>query len=211
MLFSYRDIVPGSTEGLTGAALTSMEAKNRSIERIFGEMYAQRALTPADPTKANAGLKAPTGVALNGSVVSWSDGSAGVTRVFVVCRDDLLQRVVYTNGDADYSFELGGARAAGTVSVAALDHAMNETARVSPAAEVVTPPAPETIEPPATTGDSQNSAVTSAAGRTGNLADTGSDVVPSMLIAAGLLTAGGVALLLRRRYSARENSEARTI
>ncbi|WP_269078396.1 glycoside hydrolase family 10 protein [Leifsonia xyli] len=96
VMFSYRDIVPGSTAGLTGTALTSMEAKNRSIERIFGEMYAQRALTPADPTKADAGLKAPTGVALNGSVVSWSDGSTGVTRAFAVYRDGLLQRVSST-------------------------------------------------------------------------------------------------------------------
>lgn len=203
IFFSYNDIIPGSTAGLTAGKLAAMEAKNASIERIFGDLWTSPTLTPADPRKTAAGLAAPTTVGMTDGVATWTDNSAGVTRAFAVYLDGVLQRVVYATGGPNYALALAGA---GAVSVSSLDRAMNETARVSPAG--VLPQQPEVVAPPTTESTTQPQAATTAP--SGTLAATGSDALPALLAAAALFLAGGLVLLLSRRaYSARENSEAR--
>ncbi|MFJ3394428.1 glycoside hydrolase family 10 protein [Leifsonia aquatica] len=204
VFYGYNDIVPGSTAGLTGAALTAMEAKNASLDRIFGDLLTDPVLPPADPRKAAPALRAPVatgGDAAAGSL-TWTDGSPGTTRAFAVYLDGRLHSVTYADGSPSYTVATAAAstaRASGVVSVAALDRAMNSTAQVALApVEPVDP-----VDPVDPSGPGQPGAVPAgsdaAALSTSRLADTGSTTSATWLLAAGLLGVGGVLATFTRR------------
>lgn len=145
VFYGYNDIVPGDASALTGAARTAMEARNASIETIFGDYYSQRVLPPADPSKASDALRDPSHVTLNPTgKLQWHDASGTVadgssaTRAFAVYVDGVLHDVVYaghggaSNAGGVYRVALAAGTSAASVSVVALDHAMNAGAAVSP-------------------------------------------------------------------------------
>ncbi|MFK3668627.1 glycoside hydrolase family 10 protein [Leifsonia aquatica] len=199
VFYGYNDIVPGSTAGLTGAALTAMETKNASLDRIFGDLLTDPVLPPADPSKAASALRAPVvtrGDAASGSL-TWTDGSPGTTRAFAVYLDGRLRSVIYADGSPAYTVAAAStARASGVVSVAALDRAMNATAQVALAPV-------EPVDPVDPSGPGQPSAVPAgsdaAALSTSRLADTGPTTSATWLLAAGLLGVGGVLATFTRR------------
>jgi uncharacterized lipoprotein YddW (UPF0748 family) len=227
VFYGYNDIVPGSTAGLTGAALTAMEAKNASLERIFGDLLSAPVLPPADPSKKAAALRAPVVTAGDAAAgtLTWTDGSPGTTRAFAVYVDGRLQSVTYADGSAQYTAEAAASQAtiasaaAGVVSVAALDRAMNETERVvfAPAqpggpSQPGGPGEPGGSTAGSATGGSQSGGSQSgalgssaAAQNSNRLASTGSDSAPLWIVAGALLLGGGVLLAvigLRRRRRA---------
>ncbi|GIT78404.1 hypothetical protein LLS1_00730 [Leifsonia sp. LS1] len=225
VFYGYNDIVPGSTTGLTGAALTAMEAKNGSLDRIFGDLLTDRVLPPADPSKREPGLQAPVVTAGDANGITWTDGSPGATRAFAVYVDDRLQSVRYADGSAEYSVSTASAaapaaRAGGVVSVAALDRAMNETVRIAFAPTEpggpVQPGGPSTPSEGAGAGGGAagDTSVAASGEQTAveamnRLASTGADVAPALIVAGTLLGLGAVLATVAVTRRARTPRRAR--
>lgn len=149
IFYGYNDITPSDTSTVTGDLLTATQAKNAAISRIFTDMFATTALPPATIRLADARLRAPTTVTLNDSTdtLSWTDGSPGASRAFVIYRgvgapEDVvaspaaIMGIVPAHDSTAYSFALNSSlsRAASTSEpnlitvVTALDRAENESA-----------------------------------------------------------------------------------